>query len=197
MNKPRVSISAETKTNLEDIASKLNLSLGKTLEFLVDNFENINTNQTNNSQLPEYSESEKQEIDQAIKNSKLPFENIVKEGTLQRARYLNSIAENQAQLESMTDDELKEATFKGVSKHRISQAIETIMQHNDKQGEKKHKVCLTRGIVFKLTGSNRQNINKFFDNYNIMIDDHNQKHGLTDADNRKGKGFDFKKLLGV
>ena len=30
-----------------------------------------------------------------------------------------------------------------------------------------------------------------------MIDDANNKYQLSDKDNRKGKGYDFKKMLGI
>lgn len=133
----------------------------------------------------------------AEQNSGFSLQQIVKAGTIQRAKYLNSIAESQAKLESMSDEELKEQTFKGVAEYRINQAIETIKNHNDMQAEKEHKICITKGMVFKITGSNRQTINKFFDNYQQMIEDHNNKHSLTDKDNRKGKNYDVKEILGI
>lgn len=136
-------------------------------------------------------------VDDAVKNSGLPLEEIVRSGTLQRAKYFNSIAQSQAKLDSMSESELKEQTFKGVANFRINQAIETIINYNDNQPEKSNKICLTRGIVFKITGSNRQTINKFFDTYQQMIEDHNHKHQLTDRDNRKGKNYDVKQVLGI
>ena len=92
---------------------------------------------------------------------------------------------------------MQKATFKGAANYRISQAIETIMIHNNNQSEKSQKVCLTKGMIFKLTGSNRETINKYFDDHEVMINDRNNKHSLTDADNRKGKGFSFEQLLGI
>jgi hypothetical protein len=196
--KPRVSYSHKHKPKLEELAKALNLSMGEAVDWLIDNSHRIakGSNETT-PELKQYSVAEQKEINDAVTNSGLSIEAIAREGTLQRARYLNSIAVSQAKLESMSNDELKEATFKGVSRHRISQAVEKIREHNDLQTEKKNKVCITRGIVFKITGSNRSNINKFFDEYEVMISDHNHKHQLTDADNRKGKGFDFNQLLGV
>ena len=200
---PRISINPEDKQKLLKIASEQGLSttkLGETIKYLIDNYQEhqkSKKNQKTPRTIEQYNSSEQQEIERAISNSGLSIEAITKEGTLQRARYLNSIAESQAKLDSMSESELKELTFKGVSRHRIAQAVETIKEHNDKQTEKKNKICLTRGIVFKITGSNRANINKFFAEYEVMISDHNHKHELTDADNRKGKGFDFKQLLGI
>lgn len=193
---PRVAVTNQTKEELEILSSQLDLNLRDTVQFLIDHYQN-NRNSDSNIEVEGYTESEEKEIDDALKNSNLPLEQIVKEGTLQRVRYLNSVATMHSKLDSMSDDEIKEATFKGAAKYRINQAVERIKHHNDTQGEKDNKVCITRGMIFKLTGSNRQAINKFFDTYHIMIDDHNQKHGLTNSDNRKGKGFDFEKLLGI
>ena len=143
------------------------------------------------------SSEEKQEVEKAKTNSGSELEVIARDGLLQRSRYLNSIADKQAQLESMSDEEMQKATFKGAANFKIEQAVNTITDHNNSQSSKSDKVCITKGIVFKLTGSNRQTINKWFDQHQTMIDDHNQKHSLTDADNRKGKGFSFEQLLGV
>lgn len=194
---PRVSVTNETKTELESLSEKLNLNLRETVEFLIENYKSKAVPAPSNIEVEGYTDSEQKEINEAITNSNLPLEQIIKEGTLQRVRYLNSVATNQAKLDSMSDDEIKEATFKGAANYRINQAIERIKAHNDVQGEKDNKVCITRGMIFKLTGSNRQTINKFFDSYHTMIDDHNQKHSLTDSDNRKGKNFDYKELLGM
>lgn len=142
-------------------------------------------------------ENEIEIVDNAVKNSGLSLQQIVKDGVLQRAKYLNSIAQSQAKLDSMSEEELKTQTFKGVANFRIEQAIETIKTHNDRQGEKSEKICITKGIVFKITGSNRQTINKFFDDHYLMIEDHNNKHSLTTKDNRKGKNYDVKKVLGI
>ena len=143
------------------------------------------------------SSEEKQEVEKAKTNSGSELEVIARDGLLQRSRYLNSIADKQAQLESMSDEEMQKATFKGAANFKIEQAVNTITDHNNSQSSKSDKVCITKGIVFKLTGSNRQTINKWFDQHQTMIDDHNQKHSLTNADNRKGKGFSFEQLLGV
>ncbi len=135
-------------------------------------------------------------VQNAKNNSGQDLKTIVKDGTLQRAKYLNSTM-GQKDFESMTEDELKNTTSKGSAYFRISQAIETIKSHNDSQGEKKLKFYISESLVFKLTGSNRRSINQFFKQYQTMIDEHNSKHQLTDMDNRKGKGFDPKTVLGI
>lgn len=167
------------------------------LLLLLDNFAAPAAATSINEELLALEAEELQEVTEAIKNSDCSLLEIVQAGTLQRARYLNSVSKKEYDFENLTDEELKEKPFKGVASYRINQAVEMIINHNNAQGEKANKVCLTRGIIFKLTGSNRAAINKFFDDYHIMIDDHNQKHSLTDKDNRKGKNFSFEQLLGV
>ena len=196
--KPRITYSDKNRATLGELTVALNLSKSEAVDWLIENSHRIAKMDSGTTpELKQYSVAEQKEINDAVANSGLTIEAIAREGTLQRARYLNSIAESQAKLESMSTDDVKKATFKGVSRHRISQAVEKIREHNDQQTEKKNKVCITRGIVFKITGSDRSNINKFFDEYEVMIDDHNHKHELTDADNRKGKGFDLNQLLEI
>ena len=192
------SISINAKEKLIDIAKKLKLSQSETIEFLIENYDKyINRESVLSLQCFNLSGKEQVEVENALINSDSQLDEVARDGLLQRSRYLNSIADKQSELESMSDEEMKKATFKGAAKFKIEQAIEMIMNHNDSQPEKENKVCLTRGIVFKLTGSNRQTINKYFNDYDVMISDHNHKHSLTDSDNRKGKGFSFEELLGV
>ncbi len=210
------SISQSHREKFNSIMEKLKFNQGQTIEHLIDifdeyldlksqadkiqfgeiNYHNLGLEVVHN-QDGSVKENEIEIVDRAIKNSGLTLEQIIKDGILQRAKYLNTIAENKNQLESKTQEELKDIKVKGIADYRIEQAIELIMKHNDVQGEKSEKICITRGIVFKITGSNRKNINKFFENYHTMIDDHNNKHGLTDKDNRKGSNYDVKQVLGV
>ena len=191
-------ITTDEKTLLDSLTKKLKMSQGELIGFLLKSYEQQNNHQSvlslENFNL---SASEQVEVNNALTNSDSQLDEVAKDGILQRSRYLNSIANKQAQLESMSDEEMSKATFKGAANFKIEQAISKIIEHNNSQSEKSRKVCITKGIIFKLTGSNRQTINKWFDLHSTMIDDHNQKYRLTDADNRKGKGFDWQKLLGV
>ncbi len=192
------SITKEEKELLDTLTKKLKKSQGDLIGLLLTSYEN-NTDRESVISLESFNLSGEQqrEVENALTNSDSQLDVVARDGLLQRSRYLNSIADKQAQLESMTESQMQKATFKGAANFRIEQAIETIMNHNDNQPEKSQKVCLTKGIIFKLTGSNRQTINKYFDDHEVMISDHNHKHSLTDADNRKGKGFSFEQLLGV
>ena len=191
-------VSDEDKALLDRLTKKTNKNQGELISYLLRSYEQLSDRESVLSlEAFNLSGTEQQEVENALTNSDSQLDEVARDGLLQRSRYLNSIADKQAQFESMSDEEMQKATFKGAANYRIEQAIETIMNHNNSQPEKSQKVCLTKGIVFKLTGSNRQTINKYFAEHQIMIDDHNQKHSLTDSDNRKGKGFSFEQLLGI
>ena len=191
-------ISTDEKALLDNLGKTLKMTQGELIGYLLKSY-NQETNRESAFSIESFnlSESEQREVKNALVNSDSSLDVVAKDGLLQRSRYLNSIADKQAKLGSMSDEEMSKATFRGAANFKIDQAINKITEHNNSQGEKSRKVCITKGIIFKLTGSNRQTINKYFDDHQVMISDHNLKHSLTDADNRKGKGFDWDKLLGV
>ena len=191
-------IGNDEKVLLDHLTKDLKMNQGELINYLLRSYEQLSDRKPVISlEAFNLSGSEQQEVENALINSDSQLDEVARDGLLQRSRYLNSVADKQAQFGSMSEDEMKKATFKGAANYRIEQAIETIMNHNNNESEKSRKVCLTKGMIFKLTGSNRQTINKFFDEHEVMISDHNHKHSLTDADNRQGKGFSFEQLLGV
>ena len=192
------SISDEDKQLLDRLTKKSKKNQGELIGYLLRSYDQL-SNRESVLSLESFnlSGSEQTEVENALINSDSQLDEVARDGLLQRSRYLNSVADKQAQLESMSEEELNNATFKGAANYRIEQAIETIMNYNDNQPEKSQKLCITKGMVFKITGSNRQTINKYFDTHEVMISDHNNKHELTNMDNRKGKGFDVEALLGV
>lgn len=192
------SISDEDKVLLDRLTKDLKMNQGEVIGYLLRSYNQLSNPESILSlEAFNLSGSEQLEVENALVNSDSQLDEVARDGILQRSRYLNSVADKQGQFESMSDKELANATYKGAANYRIQQAIETIMNHNNDQSQKSRKVCLTKGMIFKLTGSNRQTINKYFDEHEVMISDHNHKHSLTDADNRKGKGFSFEQLLGV
>ena len=192
------SISDEDKALLDRLTKKTNKNQGDLIGDSLRRYEQLSDRQSVLSlEAFNLSGSEQQEVENALTNSDSQLDEVARDGLLQRSRYLNSIAEKQDRFELMDEEEIKTATFKGAANYRIEQAIKAIMDHNNNQSEKSQKVCLTKGMIFKLTGSNRQTINKYFDEHEVMISDHNITHSLTDADNRKGKGFSFEQLLGI
>lgn len=136
------------------------------------------------------------EVKNAEKVSLQSLQTIAKDGLLQKSRYINSTV-GKKDYDSMTDDELKISTSKGSANARISNMIEKIKQYNDLQGDNSTRFFLSPSLIFKLTNSNFKIINNYFETYRNMIDDINSKYQLSDRDNRKGKGFDFKKVLGI
>ncbi len=211
-----VKISKTYKDKFQKIKELENITQGQLIEKLIDIYNDYQELKKNSDKIQSgelsyddiglevvrnqdgsIKENEIEIVERALKNSNFSLQQRVKDGVLQRAKYLNSIAKNQPKLDSMTDEELKQQKFSGVAEYRINQAIETIKKHNDLQGEKYQKFCITKGIVAKITGSNRPAINKFFKDYQPMIDEHNDKHQLTSRDNYKGVNFDLKKALGI
>jgi hypothetical protein len=191
-------ITNDEKAILDRLTKDLKMSQGEVIGYLLRSYKQLsNREQVISLESFNLSGVEKREVENALTNSDSQLDEVARDGLLQRSRYLNSIADKQAQLESMTDEQMQKATFKGAANFKIEQAVNTIIDHNNQQPDSSDKVCITKGIIFKLTGSNRQTINKWFAQHQIMIDDHNQKHSLTDADNRKGKGFSFQELLGA
>ena len=211
-----VKLSKAYKEKFEKIKESENVNQGQLIENLIDSYDEYQKLKSKSAQIQSrelnyddiglkvvynqdgsLKDDEIEIVAQALENSKFSLQQIVKDGVLQRAKYLNTIAKNQPNLDSMTDAELKHQKFSGVAEHRISKAIETLKNHNERQSENSQRFCITKGIVAKITGSNRPAINKFFQNYQIMIDEHNKKYQLTSRDNYKGVNFDLKKALGI
>ncbi|MGL6341896.1 MAG: hypothetical protein ACRC80_22475, partial [Waterburya sp.] len=113
---------------------------------------------------------------------------IAKDGLMYRAKYLNTMQTN---FDEIPLTELRSSTAKGVAAYKIEKCVEAIIEHNNAAPEKKDKVCLSKTIVQKLSGSNPRTVNKWFDEHQMMIDDHNSKHELTQNNNRRGAGFDY------
>ena len=138
--------------------------------------------------------SEILEVQNAESVSLQSLQAIAKDGLLQKARYINSTM-GKKDYNSMTDEELKNSTSKGSAFQRISNMVEQVKQHNDNQPDNLDRFFLSPSLIFKLTNSNFKIINSYFETYRNMIDDANSKYHLTDKDNRKGKGYDFRSVL--
>ena len=140
--------------------------------------------------------SEILEVQNAESVSLQSLQEIARDGLLQKARYYNSTM-GKKDYDSMSDNELRNSTSKGSAFQRIGNMIEKIKQYNDNQPDNSDRFFLSPSLIFKLTNSNFKIINSYFETYRNMIDDANNKYQLSDRDNRKGKGYDFKKLLGI
>ncbi|MDJ0716914.1 MAG: hypothetical protein QNJ54_22310 [Prochloraceae cyanobacterium] len=196
------------KAKISSKAKELGINQGELIAKMFDTFEKmeqleagqngqvvIGEIEINNFGFKETSDIK--QVKDALVNSGLTLQDLAREGLLWRSRYINGIAKKQSEFEKMEEEgTLNKTTVKGSADYKIEKAIQAIIEHNDKQTERNNKVYISKGMVFKLTGSNRQTISKFFDNHKY-IEEHNNKHELEEADNRKGKGVDFKELIGI
>ena len=209
----RLEIKKEIKEKFDDMTKELGKSQSERILALIEGFESLkkeneslkNQLEVTKSQikLGELSYillglngSEILEVQNAESVSLQSLQEIAKDGLLQKARYYNSTM-GKKDYDSMSDNELRNSTSKGSANARISNMIDKIKQYNDNQPDNSSRFFLSPSLIFKLTNSNFRIINNYFETYRNMIDDANNKYQLSDKDNRKGKGFDFKKVLGI
>ena len=208
----RIEIKRETKEKFDQITKELGKTQSDRILALIESYEILKKeNETLKNQL-EASEnqikigelsyillglnsSEILEVKNAESVSLQSFQEIARDGVLQKARYINScLGKN---YDGMSDNELRNSTSKGSANARISNMIEKVKEYNDLQPDNSTRFFLSPSLIFKLTNSNFKIINNYFETYRNMIDDINNKYQLSDKDNRKGKGYDFKKVLGI
>ena len=209
----RLEIRKETKEKFDEITKELGKNQSERIEGLIEAYESLKKeNESLKNQL-EVTESQIKlgelsyillglngseilEVQNAESVSLQSLQEIARDGLLQKARYYNSTM-GKKDYDSMTDNELRNSTSKGSANARISNMIEKIKQYNDLQPDNSTRFFLSPSLIFKLTNSNFKTINNYFEIYRNMIDDANNKYHLSDKDNRKGKGYDFKKVLGI
>ncbi|MDF5718261.1 MAG: hypothetical protein PUP93_31435 [Rhizonema sp. NSF051] len=75
-------------------------------------------------------------------------------------------------------------THPGKIKELTKRAIKAIQMYNDNCTETDQKWFLSATAINGLTGSRVQSVNKVLKDYKQMVDDHNNKHGLTAYTNR-------------
>ena len=161
-----VKISQAHKEKFLKIKESENITQVKLIEKLIDIYDDYQELKTKSAQI-QYEELDYNEIGlevvdnqdaslqeneieivaQASKNINFSWQQIVKDSLLQLAKDLNGIGKNQPNLDSMSDEQLKHQKFSGVPEDRISNAIEAIQNHNDRQSEKSDKYCITKGIA--------------------------------------------------
>ena len=209
----RLEITKQTKQKFDEITKELGKTQSQKIEALIDAYESLKKeNESLKNQL-EVTESQIKlgelsyillglngseilEVQNAESVSLQSLQAIARDGLLQKARYYNSTM-GKKDYDSMSDNELRNSTSKGSAFQRIGNMIEKIKQYNDNQPDNSSRFFLSPSLIFKLTNSNFKIVNNFFETYRNMIDDANNKYQLSDRDNRKGKGYDFKKVLGI
>lgn len=209
----RLEIKKEIKEKFDEMTKELGKTQSDRILALIEGFERLKKeNETlknrleaseNQIRLGELSYtllglngSEILEVQNAENLSLQSLQEIAKDGVLQKSRYINSCL-GKKDYDSMSDDQLRNSTSKGSANARISNMIEKIKQYNDNQPDNSTRFFLSPSLIFKLTNSNFKIVNSFFETYRNMINDINSKYELSDKDNRKGKGYDFKKVLGI
>ena len=209
----RLEIKKEIKEKFDEMTKELGKTQSDRILALIEGFESLKKeNESLKNQL-EVTESQIKlgelsyillglngseilEVQNAESVSLQSLQAIAKDGLLQKARYINSTM-GKKDYNSMTNEELKNSTSKGSAFQRIGNMIEKVKEHNDLQPDNSDRFFLSPSLIFKLTNSNFKIVNNYFETYRNMIDDANNKYHLSDKDNRKGKGYDFKKLLGI
>lgn len=191
-------ITEEQKAEFEAIGKELGLSnQGQIIGALLKAYRELQEVKESMQSDFQLSDDEQELLSKAVEYSGMSRNEIIKRGAIAEAKKTVSLVKHQADLENLSDEELKKKTFAGVAALRIQQVIEKVMTHNDNQPEKQNKFFISPSLIFKLAGSNRAAINNYFEKYQLSIDDHNHKHNLTVDDNRKGKGIDAKEVIGV
>lgn len=159
---------------------------------LIEYFKNLHQQQS--SLAIEFTPEEEEMINQVTQKG-ISREEIFKIGILSEVKKRYVIADN-FNFVDMPYDVLFDpnGTFQGkslrsvagIGEERVKRTVQAVMAINDKAEEPEEKSCITAGLIFTLCGANRATINKFLELHKGMIDDHNFKHNLTVATNRKG-----------
>lgn len=206
MKKLGTRITDEYKEKFIALCDRENLHQGEMIEKLIDYYldersENIDSKDKNNSERKSFAleqlglnAEEVKEVRDAVINSGQELKAIAKDGLMYKAKYLNTI---QTSLSDIPKEELRSSTAKGVAAYKIEKCVEAIIQHNENSPEPKDRVCLSKTLVQKLTGSNPKTVGQWFDEHHGLIGDHNSKYELTHSHNRRGAGFDYFKHLNL
>jgi hypothetical protein len=67
---------------------------------------------------------------------------------------------------------------------KVTRAFNAIVNHNNDQGEKELKYCITARVLMELSGSRHSIVKAFIESNQTIIDAHNEKHGLVPVHNR-------------
>lgn len=206
MKKLGTRITEEHKNKLIALCDRENLHQGEMIQKLIDYYLEKGSESTdskdkdngdrNNSFLDqlELNGKEIKEVQNAVINSGQELKAIAKDGLMYKAKYLNTI---QTSLSDIPKEELRSSMAKGVAAYKIEKCVEAIIEHNNNSPEPKDRVCLSKTLVQKLTGSNPKTVGQWFDEHHGLIGDHNAKYQLTHSHNRRGAGFDYFKHLNL
>ena len=122
-------------------------------------------------------EQEYQEIMQACERSYGSLDELLRVGVLNEARKSNMLAAKTTEFDFT--DATQRGRRRGAGYAYVQSVVEKLMEANVQAKESWDKVYITRGQVAKLTGTNRADINAYFDNHRDMLDQHHKSLGFT------------------
>jgi len=133
---------------------------------------------------------EKTEVETAVKISGTILDQLIKEGLLMKARKLIT---EYSKLSEMTEEQKRQSTLAGAAIVRLKQATDAIVSWNHAQYNNDLRVYINPSILRTLIGSNMDSIKHFLVSYRTndqfleTAQEHNQRYGLEERDNRKGR----------
>src|SRR5579883_427603 len=146
--------------------------------------------ETNILDVLQLTSEEKAEVEAAVKASNIFLNQLIKEGLLLKARKINTETKR---LEGLSLEQRRRSTFIGAATPNLRQTTDTIVSWNHGQYNNDLRVYINASILRTLTGSNLNTIKDFLVSYRTndqfleTAEEHNQRYGLVEGDNRKGR----------
>jgi hypothetical protein len=125
-------------------------------------------------------ENEYAEVLQACERSYGSLDELLRVGLLNEARNSNLLAQKTTQFDFT--DPTQRGRRRGAGYAYVESVIQQLMETNLHAKEPWEKVYITRGQVAKLTGTNRNDINTYFDNHRELLDEHHKSVGFTSVE---------------
>jgi hypothetical protein len=125
-------------------------------------------------------EQEYQEIMQACERSYGSLDELLRVGVLNEARKSNMLAEKTTQFDFT--DATQRGRRRGAGYAYVESTVQQLMETNLQSKNSWDMLYITRGQVAKLTGTNRADINTYFDNHRDMLEEHHKSLGFTSVE---------------
>lgn len=199
MTELRFKINPELKEAFKALAEAESVKPEEMITKLMDTYQQVQSLQAQlkacqDAKGLELSMLEQAEVDAAIEVSGKSEAELLKEGLLQRSKYINSTMGKD--FSEMKAEERKSSTAKGLAEWRVSQIIDKLKAYNSDSSD---KVALTKSVINKFGISiNQGAIVAFFSKHQASIDEYHNAEGIdAKKANYKGKGFDWGKLIDI
>lgn len=122
-------------------------------------------------------EQEYEEITQACERSYGSLDELIRVGVLNEARKSNMLAAKTTQFDFT--DATQRGRRRGAGYAYVESVVQGLMEKNVQAKESWDKVYITRGQIAKLTGTNRADINTYFENHRELLEEHHKSIGFT------------------